>query len=222
MISIALIRHGTTRSNMEGRFVGRVDDPITPQAAEDIRQMASCYAYPEVEKIYRSPLTRCRQTMEEIYPNRQAVVLEGLKEIDFGIYEKVLAWEAMEQLGAQPIRERRRDFTFPGGESFGDCLNRGKSAMDLVVKEAVSEGISRVAVVTHSMWISIFLRYCLSDQIPGRNLFCPNGMGIEVRIEPKEWFEKQVVHFGGYIPEGAKRTRIEDSPYHYQPGGLLK
>lgn len=216
MISIALIRHGITHSNMEGRFVGGIDEPITPQAAEQLRLLASCYPYPKADMIYRSPLTRCRQTMEEIYPNRCNTVLCGLREIEFGRYEGVLAQEAFEELGAPPIRERRTEFSFPGGESFGDCLERGIKSIDRIIKDSVSEGYSAVSVVTHSMWISTFLQHCMVSENHHTNLYCGNGMGISVLADPEEWTENQIVHFDRYIPEGALRPRAEESPYRYQ------
>lgn len=216
MISIALIRHGITHSNMKGYFVGSRDELITLQAAEQLRLLAECYPYPKADMIYRSPLTRCRQTMEEIYPNQRNIVIRGLREIEFGRCEGVLAQEVFKEFGAPPIRERRREFSFPGGESFGDCLERGIKSIDKIIKDSVSEGYSAVSVITHSMWISTFLQYCMVSETHCTNLYCGNGMGISILADPEEWSENQIVHFDRYIPEGVPRPEVEDSPYRCQ------
>ena len=59
-MELILIRHGTTQGNLEKRFVGTLDVPLTPQGEELARKVGP--TLPKVEHIYRSPLMRCRQT----------------------------------------------------------------------------------------------------------------------------------------------------------------
>ena len=214
MILIDFIRHGTTQANEAGRWIGRTDDPITQQAVLELKRLSAAYPYPKADMIYRSPLIRCRQTMEALYPGKDAVVLNELVEIDFGNFEGAYAPNAVKKLGEKPIREKELDFAFPNGESFRDCFNRAVTAMDQIVSSAQNMGHHSVAVMAHAMWIATFLQHCLSPGMRTEQLFCPNGMGISVEIDPAEWFHDRVAHFIHYIPQGAPRKRMEDSPYH--------
>lgn len=213
MITIHLIRHGITEPNILGNWAGSTDVPITAQAEKDIKELAARYAYPEVPMVCRSPLIRCRQTMEAIYPGREGIIIDDLQELDFGDYEGAYGLDALEELGAAPISERRLDFRFPGGESFGICLNRGIHAIDQIVEKAEAAGCHEVSAITHSMWISVLLKYCLYPKAPNQSLFCGNGHGITILAEPKTWFEKRTFQFGGHIPKGAPVPRYEDSAY---------
>lgn len=214
MIHIALIRHGETPSNRRGRWVGRTDDPITPEAKKKLEELWKFYGYPKADVIYRSPLLRCLQTMQIIYPGREATILEDLAELDFGEYEGAYARQAIQTLGENPILEKRRDFRFTGGESFEMCLSRGIRALDTIIHHSLKEKDLHISVITHSMWIGTFLHYCLEGPIAHGPLYCGNGMGIVICVDPEKWRQKRIVHFEKYVPVGAPRPKIEDSPYY--------
>jgi len=59
---IYIIRHGITAANQNGRFAGVTDYPLCAEGIDGLKQLASDFIYPNVGKIYGSPLTRCRQT----------------------------------------------------------------------------------------------------------------------------------------------------------------
>ena len=65
-MELILIRHGTTQGNLEKRFIGTLDVPLAPQGEELARQVGP--TLPRVEHIYRSPLMRCRQTAQLLWP----------------------------------------------------------------------------------------------------------------------------------------------------------
>ena len=44
-------------------------------------------------------------------------------------------------------------------------------------------------------------------------LICPNGMGFEVQVDKEKWFDKQRLQFVRLLPEGAPRTKPEDTPF---------
>ena len=84
-MELILIRHGTTQGNLEKRFVGTLDMPLAPQGEELARKVGP--TLPRVEHIYRSPLTRCRQTAELLWPGTEMTVIDELRESDFGPFE---------------------------------------------------------------------------------------------------------------------------------------
>ena len=54
---------------------------------DELRSLKETYAYPKVQKVYTSPLLRCRQTAEILYPDHWTQVVEGFMEYDFGEFE---------------------------------------------------------------------------------------------------------------------------------------
>ena len=88
---IHLLRHGKTLANEQGRFVGRTDVPLSEDGIAQLRDLSRNYEYPGVQKVYSSPLMRCVQTAEILYPAFEPVTIEGLREYDFGKYENKTA-----------------------------------------------------------------------------------------------------------------------------------
>lgn len=212
---ITFIRHGTTKPNTEGCWAGSVDIPITEEAAKALERLSDEYNYPNVDVIYRSPLVRCLQTMERIYPGRDASVIPEAREIDFGDFEEMNAQESFKVLDGNAIKQKKLDYRFPGGESFEECLGRGIKTIDKIVDDAKDDNGLRIALFTHAMWTSVLTSYCLEPPKTSEELFCGNGMGISVWIDTKEWHERRRMHFEAVIPIGAPRPNPKNSPYLY-------
>ena len=95
---VLLVRHGESTWNVEGRWQGRADPPLSPDGERQAREAAD--ALPAVAVVWASDLARARQTAELVAPAGAAVRLDAqLHERDVG------AWAG---LTARP-RNRRRD-----------------------------------------------------------------------------------------------------------------
>ena len=58
---IHLVRHGMAEDPEKKISLGNKTDPaLTPEGAEELRQLMDTYQYPYAEKVYCSPLLRCR------------------------------------------------------------------------------------------------------------------------------------------------------------------
>ena len=86
-----LIRHGMTKGNLEGRFVGRTDLPLCEEGIAELKKLQEEYEYPDVQKVYSSPMARCVETADILYPNRLLQRVDNLREYDFGVFEGQLA-----------------------------------------------------------------------------------------------------------------------------------
>src|SRR5574344_1051650 len=82
-----LIRHGMTDGNKEGYYTGRTDVPLCKEGIEQLNSMSKLYEYPDVQEIYCSPLLRCRQTAEILYPDRSLTLVDDLMELSLGDFE---------------------------------------------------------------------------------------------------------------------------------------
>lgn len=82
-MDIIFIRHGKTAGNIEKRFIGSTDQPLTETGAAELKSIA----YPECDIVAASPMLRCIQTAGIIYPGKKPLVYDELRECDFGIFE---------------------------------------------------------------------------------------------------------------------------------------
>ena len=65
MVKILLIRHSMTAGNKLGRYIGaRTDEPL---CEEGIRLLEN-FSYPPVQRVFVSPMRRCRETAEILFP----------------------------------------------------------------------------------------------------------------------------------------------------------
>ena len=68
-MELILMRHGTTQGNLEHRFIGVTDLPILPEGEELARKVSP--TLPKIERLYVSPLLRCRQTAALLWPGME-------------------------------------------------------------------------------------------------------------------------------------------------------
>ena len=109
-----LIRHGKTQGNLEGRYIGCLTDE--PLCLEGIVELY-LRKYPEVDGVFASPLTRCRQTAELLYPSIPIKLADGLRECDFGAFENKNYAELNGSADYQAWIDSGGEMPFPGGES---------------------------------------------------------------------------------------------------------
>ena len=61
-MDVYLIRHGKTKGNLEGRYIGTTDEPLCEEGKQSLMQMADAKKYPAVEALFVSPMLRCRES----------------------------------------------------------------------------------------------------------------------------------------------------------------
>ena len=117
MSELALIRHGRTAWNRDGRLTGRADIPLTPEGRRELagRRLPARFA---AAHWLTSPLQRARQTAE-LLGHGDATIEAALIEMDFGAFEgRTLAeLRADPNLQMAALEDRGLDFQPPGGES---------------------------------------------------------------------------------------------------------
>ena len=80
---INFIRHGKTAGNIERRFIGSTNEPLCDAGIAELKNIV----YPECERVISSPMTRCIETANIIYPSENISAYDELRECDFGIFE---------------------------------------------------------------------------------------------------------------------------------------
>lgn len=195
-MELILIRHGTTQGNLERRFVGLLDVPLAPQGEELARQVSPGLL--PVEHIYRSPLMRCRQTAELLWPNVAHTVIPELRETDFGPFEG----KNHEELKDDPlyqawISDRPNFSALPVGESAEDCARRARTGLEKLLADAEARGFQRVGVVSHGGTLMGLLSQVGTPERDYYGWMCPNCGGFRMEWLPEEGRLKVLETAGG-------------------------
>ena len=141
---IYLLRHGLTQDNQEKRYQGRRDVPLCPQGPCPAAPGGFC---PKTVMI--TSLQRTRQTAEVLFPDAELVVADGLKEMDFGVFEgrNYREMEHDPQYRAWVETGCRRPL--PGGESKAEFCQRVCTAFAALVDAALAAGEPQLVIVAH-------------------------------------------------------------------------
>ena len=122
-----LIRHGTTRGNEARRYIGaETDEELSAggvasvlSAKKKIRGLL-----PEKFVIVSSPLKRARETAAILFDNRDVIIFDDLKEMDFGRFEGKNYEELKDDPDYRTWIDSRGNAGCPGGENVEDFKER--------------------------------------------------------------------------------------------------
>ena len=167
MVELILIRHGKTAGNLLGRYIGsRTDEPLCDEGREGLagKQL------PEVERLYVSPMKRCVETAELLWPEfdrKKIQIVTDLRECDFGDFENKNYKELSGNGDYQAWIDSNGTLPFPNGESMDVFKSRCRKAFAQIAEEVfVAEqkwkdsgetGIFRAGIVVHGGTIMAIL-----------------------------------------------------------------
>lgn len=193
-MKVYLIRHGMTKGNKEGRYVGHTDEELSKEGKD---KLTTPFPYSSPQIIYASPLKRCLMTAEILYPNVPIRMTEDLKECDFGEFE----YKNYSELNGNPDYQRFIDeggeCGFPGGEDKSTFCRRICKAFVEVMEEAVRKNYEEIAFVVHGGTIMAILE---TFGIPKSSYYSwqvSNGKGFLAECDIQAWRDgdrRLVVH----------------------------
>ena len=147
-LELALLRHGRTRGNEEGRYVGRTDEELSPggrKALEGKRLFAGFHP----QAVFVSPMRRCVQTAELVWPGIQEIQMEEFRETDFGLFEYKTYGELRELPSYRQWIASAGRLPAPGGEDAQAVRERIVSGFRRLAGRCQREGWERAALVAH-------------------------------------------------------------------------
>ena len=167
MAELILIRHGKTAGNLLGRYIGsRTDEPLCDEGREGLagKQL------PEVERLYVSPMKRCVETAELLWPEfdrKNIQKVTDLRECDFGDFENKNYKELSGNGDYQAWIDSNGTLSFPNGESMDAFKSRCLEAFAQIAEEVSGAeqewiasgktGIFRAGIVVHGGTIMAIL-----------------------------------------------------------------
>lgn len=157
-----LLRHGETSWNVEGRYQGHLDSPLTPRGESQARVLARRLAGVKFGALYSSDLGRASRTADiiaqatghEVRPDPR------LRERHLGIFQGLLKSEIKQKLAGEYrlFKSAGPDHAMPGGESARQSAERCLACLEEIASRHAGETI---VVVAHGGTISVLLRHTL-------------------------------------------------------------
>ena len=203
---IHLIRHGAVDETLKGRYIVSTDVDLSKTGRENLVLIRETAGYPTVQKVYSSPLQRCLQSCEIIFPGMDINNISNFSECDFGDWEGKSAQElAGNPLFGQWLQNSDKTPP-PGGESGKAFASRVGRGFERLVEKMSAEGITEAGVVTHGGVIMTILAMYGLPQAPSYQWRMDNGYGFSVRVNPFLWMREKVVEVYDTCPAAPDRT----------------
>ena len=196
-----LVRHGLTSANLDGRYIGAGTDlPLCAEGKRELKMLYEQNKYPVVPLVFSSPLIRCVDTAKILFPSREIITVENLREYNFGDFENKTATEL----------DGRPDYTAwtsgqmpapPNGESSKDFVARTVLGINEIVKAMMDKEVYEAAAVMHGGSIMMLLAACGLPQRPPVEWTSKNGMGYTILITPSLYQKTGAFEIIDYVPE---------------------
>lgn len=177
MSVLYLIRHGQTQANLEHRYCGATDLPLSPEGAENLQKLH--YSVSNV-RFLTSGMLRTEQTLNILFgpvPHEQR---PEFREVDFGIFEMHTYEELKENPAYQAwLTGDNMENIPPEGESGNQmCARVLKALPELFTEDTV--------LVTHGGVIAAIMDHLFPEEHKSRYQWQPTP-GHGYRIEEKTY-----------------------------------
>ena len=127
---LALVRHGQSIWNLEDRFTGWIDVPLTEKGEEEARSAGDLLAGYRFDVAYTSDLSRAQDTlaiiMESLGTEIPVIRNAALNERMYGDLQGLNKQRTREKYGDEIVKLWRRSYDIPppGGEALKDTAAR--------------------------------------------------------------------------------------------------
>jgi 2,3-bisphosphoglycerate-dependent phosphoglycerate mutase len=154
MPKLILVRHGQSLWNLEDRFTGWVDVPLTDKGREEARRAGSLLKGTEINVAYTSALTRAQNTLALILESMEIAVPTirdvALNERHYGDLQGLNKARTAEKYGAEQVHIWRRSYDVPPpqGESLEMTAARTLPFFERCILGDIAQG-KNVLVVAH-------------------------------------------------------------------------
>lgn len=178
MPTLALVRHGQSLWNLQNRFTGWVDVPLTPKGEQEARQAGEHLRGIDFDVAYTSDLRRAQDTLTIILETAgfdlPVIRDQALNERHYGDLQGLNKKRTAEKYGDEQVHIWRRSFRTPppGGEALKDTCERTLPFFERAILGDIRDG-RNVLVVAHgnsNRSIVMQLDDLAEDEVPGLEL----------------------------------------------------
>jgi 2,3-bisphosphoglycerate-dependent phosphoglycerate mutase len=155
MGKLILLRHGESQWNLENRFTGWVDIPLTDKGRQEAFQAGQRIKDIKLDRGFTSVLIRAIESLEYALKgaNQEGIPVEkdkALNERMYGDLQGLNKDETIQKYGAEQVHIWRRSYDVPppGGESLKDTAARTLPYFNSRILPLVARG-QNIIVVAH-------------------------------------------------------------------------
>lgn len=197
---LSIIRHGRTDANDAGIYIGKTDVPLSGKGASELCAKMDEFDYPSVHRVYSSPLKRCTETADILFPYTEMCVVDNLRELDLGEFENKSLDQLIDREDYKNWLKGGKDSRPPQGESLEELTARTFRALHEIITDMMNDGLTHCAVITHAGIISNMLACFGLPKYDPRQLTCNPGEGFEVIVTASMWLNSQAFEILGLVP----------------------
>ncbi len=164
MSVLVMVRHGQSLWNLENRFTGSVDVPLTEKGGLEAKQAGDLLDDYAFDVAYCSFLTRAVVTLETMMQTMDATVpvirLKDFNERSYGELEGLKKDAVREKYGPEVYQlwHRGYDIAPPGGESLKQAAARVLGAYQRTIGEDLAAG-KNVLLVAHGNVLRVLMMH---------------------------------------------------------------
>ncbi|MCC7228884.1 MAG: 2,3-bisphosphoglycerate-dependent phosphoglycerate mutase [Fimbriimonadaceae bacterium] len=154
MPKLILIRHGQSIWNLENRFTGWVDVPLTAQGREEAKRAGTKLTGIKIDVAYTSALRRAQNTLDIILETMgediPVIRDQALNERHYGDLQGLNKEDTAKRFGADQVKIWRRSYDIPppNGEALKNTAERTLPFFERCILGDIKQG-KNVLVVAH-------------------------------------------------------------------------
>lgn len=198
---IHFIRHGLTEGNAQGKYIGVTDLPLSENGADELERIRLKGELPEADMVFSSPLKRCLESCEILFPNKAPVIIDEFKEFNFGDFENKTAleldgtYEYTEWIAGRA--------TLPNGEDSTEFVKRICQGLNKAIRKMMEAEVSEAIAVMHGGVMMSLFQACALPQRRAVEWASPVGQGFTALITPSLYGKTGAIEIIDTVPSTA-------------------
>ena len=183
-MKLYVVRHGQSVNNLEQKFTGWTDAPLTEKGVRDAEGIRDFLSRVKFDKVWSSDLQRARKTAETALPGCAYETTELIREICIGKAENQPIEECSRIFGPEFEESKKTQNYVPyGGEDRAMLAARIQKFLDI----AAAGGYERAAAFAHGGVLKALVRIILGESCKTGNLRGPNCSILILDYDGQKW-----------------------------------
>lgn len=169
------------------RYIGITNEHLAEEGIELLKSKS----YPKVDTVYCSPMFRCIETAEILYGSLKPLIIDNLRECNFGDFENKNYKELSGNEDYQKWIDSGGKMDFPDGEALDEFKNRCVKAFEYIMEDCVKNKYGKIALVVHGGTIMSILDKFSYPHKDYYNWQVGSAEMIETSVNEQEWIEEK-------------------------------
>jgi broad specificity phosphatase PhoE len=169
-----LVRHGETEWSLSGKHTSRTDIPLTEHGRRRAEELRDYLKNTKFDAVFVSPMQRARETCAIAGLGDVAVVDEGLREWDYGVYEGKTTKEIQAEIPGWSVWKNE----IVGGETVEHVGERADGVISRALAAAPQGG--KVALFAHAHILRILAARWIGLDATGGSLLALGTGSVSV------------------------------------------